>query len=662
MAKADVIVKGKAVASASIPGGAGPTGPTGPIGLGGPVGPSGPAGGPTGPAGPTGPTGSTGGSGPTGPSGPKSIADDFIITVANPGSGNRWYIDGSLTPNLTLYRGFTYKFIVKNSSNSGHIFRISQTSDGTHDGGSEYSEGITSSGTPGDAQVGTAVYFTISNTAPSTLYYFCTQHSGLAASAIITIKDVSSGPTGPVGPTGPIGPSGGPAGPTGGTGATGPTGPTGVTGAIGSTGPSGATGVTGATGAVGPSGVTGATGPTGPIGTTGPTGPTGTTGNIGPTGPIGLTGPTGPSGATGAIGAGGSTGPTGPTGVIGPSGGYGATQINSYQFTGNSTTDTFYLSDCISGENFALVSVGGLINNPVDDYTLTGLTCNSGIKFISPPQNGEEIEVRHFKGMAIAEVVGPTGPAGSAGSTGPTGPVGTTGTTGPTGPAGSAGNDGPIGPAGSAGSTGPAGGTGPSGATGPTGPGGGGEANTATNIGGGSGIISGKIGVDIKTKSILGGENIQISGSGDQTLVIHSTGTAGLSSDDKANLNETLSGIIDNKYTTPYTVYESVQRRRDITAIETGNSFTPDAGRTGIFDYTISGTASLNAPINFNKGREIKLIFRQYGVGNNTLTFDVGYEFDEGYSDITVTSGAKDFMIVKNINGTYIASIFNDYQ
>ena len=656
MAKADVIVKGKVAAGATIPGGAGPTGPTGPTGPSGGAGPTGPSGaptGPTGPAGGAGPTGPTGSAGPSGPAGPLSIAEDYIITVLNPGAGNRWYIDGSLTANLTLYRGFTYKFLVKDSSNSSHIFRFSSTQDGTHNGGTSFSAGVTSTGTPGDGDGATAVYFTIPNDAPDVLYYFCTQHSDMASAAVITVKTISTGPTGPAGAAGPTGPSGAPTGPTGPigpTGVAGPTGPSGVTGVTGPTGPAGGTGPTGSTGATGPSGATGITGPAGGAGPTGPTGPTGAIGATGATGSTGGTGPTGPAGAIGPTGA---TGIAGPSGIAGPIGGYQATQIDSYRFTGDGTTDIYYLGNCVSGENFALVSVGGLINNPTDDYTLTGVTCDSGLKFISPPQNGEEIEVRHFRGLAIAEVVGPTGPAGPSGIAGPqglTGPSGATGVTGPTGPVGGGGPTGPAGPSGS------------TGAIGPTGPGGGGEANTATNIGGGSGIISGKVGVDIKVKSVLGGENIQVSGSGDQTLVVHSTGTAGLSSDDKANLNEALSGIIDNKYVTPYTLYESIQRREDVISTATGNSFTPDAERAGMFDYTISGTATLNAPINFDKGREIKLIIRQYGAGNNTLTFNTSYEFDEGYSDITITSGAKDFMVVRNINETYVSTILNDYQ
>ena len=83
--------------------------------------------GPAGPAGPVGPSGPTGQEGPAGP------YHTFVITVANPGYGNRYYIDSNLTPVITGVRGFRYIFDQSDSSNSSHDFALSLTDGGTHE-------------------------------------------------------------------------------------------------------------------------------------------------------------------------------------------------------------------------------------------------------------------------------------------------------------------------------------------------------------------------------------------------------------------------------------------------------------------------------------------------------------------------------------------------
>jgi len=100
----------------------------------------------------------------------------YAITVANPGSGNKYYADGALQPTLTLAEGSTYKFDQSAATNSGHPLRFSTTSDGTHGGGSEYTTGVTTAGTPGSA--GAYTQIVIAASAP-TLYAYCTNHSGM---------------------------------------------------------------------------------------------------------------------------------------------------------------------------------------------------------------------------------------------------------------------------------------------------------------------------------------------------------------------------------------------------------------------------------------------------------------------------------------------------
>ena len=100
----------------------------------------------------------------------------YAVTVSNPGSGNKFYADGALQPTLTLAEGSTYKFDQSSGTNSTHPLRFSTTSDGTHGGGSEYTTGVTTSGTPGSA--GAYTQIVIAASAP-TLYAYCTNHSGM---------------------------------------------------------------------------------------------------------------------------------------------------------------------------------------------------------------------------------------------------------------------------------------------------------------------------------------------------------------------------------------------------------------------------------------------------------------------------------------------------
>ena len=104
----------------------------------------------------------------------------FAVTVASYAGGNRFYIDGVVYPTLNLTEGQTYTFDQSDASNSGHPLRFSTTSNGTHGGGTEYTVGVTTNGTPGNAGAYTRI--TVAIGAP-TLYYYCTNHSGMGGQA-----------------------------------------------------------------------------------------------------------------------------------------------------------------------------------------------------------------------------------------------------------------------------------------------------------------------------------------------------------------------------------------------------------------------------------------------------------------------------------------------
>ena len=109
-----------------------------------------------------------------------SAFTSYAITVASYLGANKYYIDGSRQATLTLTEGQTFRLDQSDSSNSGHPLRFSTTSDGTHGGGSEYTTGVTTNGTPGSSGAYTEI--TVASSAP-TLYYYCTNHSGMGGTA-----------------------------------------------------------------------------------------------------------------------------------------------------------------------------------------------------------------------------------------------------------------------------------------------------------------------------------------------------------------------------------------------------------------------------------------------------------------------------------------------
>jgi len=429
-----------------IQGDTGPVGPTGPIGPAGANGTKGATGeqgipgtaaaigatgrqglrgfnGATGPIGDTGPQGGGGGTGATGPTGPSFTILGTIPTVGTDptnianvalsietafgppttsssvlalDTGHLWFYQTEWT-DLGYFRGDTGSTgprgagYVGSRGGTGFTGNIGYT-------GSRGVSGI--DGTPGGATGPTG--YTGSRGATGT------GATGLAGAT------GSTGPAG-VGSQGPAGPQGSPGG-FGATGATGPTGKTGATGVPGPVGPIGNQGNQGipgspggATGATG----SGATGPTGPRGATGDTGPLGPTGN--PGGATGDTGPTGDTGDTGPYGPKGSTGFTGPTGPTGAAG-------TSVQIKGS------------VGASGLLPSTG---NVPGDGW----ITSDTGRLWVytGPPTNG-------FVNVGV--IVGASGPTGLIGPTGLTGNIGATGFTGnvgSTGPTGLTGNIGATG-------------------------------------------------------------------------------------------------------------------------------------------------------------------------------------------------------------------------
>ena len=104
----------------------------------------------------------------------------LAVTVVNVSGANYYFIDGARQATISAIPGNTYKFDQADSSNSGHPLRLSITSNGTHAGGSAYTDGVTTDGTPGSS--GAYTQIVVDATTVQTLYYYCTQHSGMGGS------------------------------------------------------------------------------------------------------------------------------------------------------------------------------------------------------------------------------------------------------------------------------------------------------------------------------------------------------------------------------------------------------------------------------------------------------------------------------------------------
>ena len=100
----------------------------------------------------------------------------IAVTVVSSG-GNKFALDGTAQQTASLTPSVTYRFDQSHSSNAGHPLLLSTTSNGTHGGGSAFTTGVTSVGTPGQAGAYTQVI--LEQDAPDPLYYYCSNHSGM---------------------------------------------------------------------------------------------------------------------------------------------------------------------------------------------------------------------------------------------------------------------------------------------------------------------------------------------------------------------------------------------------------------------------------------------------------------------------------------------------
>jgi len=104
----------------------------------------------------------------------------YTVTVASVDGGNRFILDGSNYPAITLKRGYTYVFDQSDNSNSNHPIAFRTSDDAS------YTSGVTTTGTAGSS--GAKTTFVVPSDAPASLKYYCTVH-GNSMGNDITVTD-----------------------------------------------------------------------------------------------------------------------------------------------------------------------------------------------------------------------------------------------------------------------------------------------------------------------------------------------------------------------------------------------------------------------------------------------------------------------------------------
>jgi hypothetical protein len=133
-----------------------------------------------------------------------SLITNVTVKVADDGSGsqNVFYMlsgsdtgSGTKTPALDVSFGMKIRFDISDGSLSGHNLKFSTTKDGNHNSGSEFTTNVTTNSTGGNTGayvqleitpetmgVSTATGSTI-----ETLYYYCSNHSGMGGNGKLSL-------------------------------------------------------------------------------------------------------------------------------------------------------------------------------------------------------------------------------------------------------------------------------------------------------------------------------------------------------------------------------------------------------------------------------------------------------------------------------------------
>ena len=108
----------------------------------------------------------------------------LIVEYAVTASGGNFLIDGEANATISFSPGIVYRFDLSHSSLSSHPFKLSTTSDGSHNSGSEYTTGKTDAGVSLGSS-GAYFEYTVDASTPDILYYYCSSHSGMGGTITV---------------------------------------------------------------------------------------------------------------------------------------------------------------------------------------------------------------------------------------------------------------------------------------------------------------------------------------------------------------------------------------------------------------------------------------------------------------------------------------------
>ena len=80
---------------------------------------------------------------------------------------------------IQMQQGYQYFFTVPKA----HILKFSTTADGTHGGGTIYTNGVINYQHAGASDLYNLTQLIVDGSTPTTLYYYCTLHAGMGGKA-----------------------------------------------------------------------------------------------------------------------------------------------------------------------------------------------------------------------------------------------------------------------------------------------------------------------------------------------------------------------------------------------------------------------------------------------------------------------------------------------